>query len=68
VAKTRTLLPRYALMAQGERVHICTWPAVWPTVSQDGGEISARRAHYDETVANRIELWRIASRTNVLVV
>lgn len=24
-------LARYALMAQGEQVHISTWPAVWPT-------------------------------------
>lgn len=24
-------LARYALMAQGEQIHISTWPAVWPT-------------------------------------
>ena len=24
-------LARYAMMAQGEQVHIATWPAVWPT-------------------------------------
>lgn len=24
-------LARYALMAQGEQVHISTWPAIWPT-------------------------------------
>jgi nitrilase len=24
-------LARYSLMAQGERVHISTWPAIWPT-------------------------------------
>lgn len=25
-------LARYSLMAQGEQVHISTWPAVWPAV------------------------------------
>ena len=31
-------LARYALMAQGEQVHISTWPAIWPTrlVQGDG--------------------------------
>jgi nitrilase len=24
-------LARYALMAQGEQIHVSTWPAVWPT-------------------------------------
>lgn len=24
-------LARYSLMAQGERIHISTWPAIWPT-------------------------------------
>ncbi|KAE9372627.1 carbon-nitrogen hydrolase [Stipitochalara longipes BDJ] len=47
-------LARYALMAQGEQVHISTWPAVWPTVYQDGNEISGRRPHYDNSTANRI--------------
>lgn len=28
-------LARYALMAQGEQVHISTWPAIWPT--REGG-------------------------------
>lgn len=31
-------LARYALMAQGEQIHISTWPAIWPTRdSNDSG-------------------------------
>ncbi|GAB7352443.1 hypothetical protein MBLNU459_g2858t1 [Dothideomycetes sp. NU459] len=41
-------LARYALMAQGEQVHISTWPAVWPTrvlgASKREGETAARGA------------------------
>lgn len=48
-------LARYALMAQGEQLHISTWPAVWPTRveavasrdSTDGGK------YYDNVAANR---------------
>jgi predicted amidohydrolase len=33
-------LARYALMAQGEQIHISTWPAVWPTRDFDDYGIS----------------------------
>jgi len=45
-------LARYALMAQGEQVHISTWPAVWPTVVLTGGEMAGRRPRYDNSAAN----------------
>jgi nitrilase len=47
-------LARYALMAQGEQVHISTWPSVWPTVVQTGQEIAGRRPNYDNATANRM--------------
>ena len=41
-------LARYALMAQGEQLHISSWPAVWPTrLSGSGG------ANFDNVSANR---------------
>ncbi|OJJ84734.1 carbon-nitrogen hydrolase family protein [Aspergillus glaucus CBS 516.65] len=61
-------LTRYALMAQGENVHISTWPAIWPTRSQptptaggsaperqDGNNAQSTVAHknYDNVAANR---------------
>ncbi|SMY25426.1 unnamed protein product [Zymoseptoria tritici ST99CH_1A5] len=46
-------LARWTLMAQGEQLHISTWPSVWPTrrvaneVKSDGGK------QYDNIAANR---------------
>ncbi len=40
-------LARYALMAQGEQVHISTYPAIWPT------KIPQTRGNYDNVAANR---------------
>ncbi|CZT14104.1 related to aliphatic nitrilase [Ramularia collo-cygni] len=50
-------LARWTLMAQGEQVHVSTWPAVWPTVrvgersEREGGEGAERQ--YDNVAANR---------------
>jgi nitrilase len=44
-------LARYALMAQGEQVHISTWPAVWPTVVSSGNR--GNRPQYDNVTANK---------------
>lgn len=41
-------LARYALMAQGEQVHISSWPPVWPTKRPERG------GNYDNLAANRI--------------
>lgn len=41
-------LARYTLMAQGEQVHISTWPAVWPTRAADGAS-----KNYDNVAANK---------------
>ena len=61
-------LARYSLMAQGEQVHISTWPAVWPTNipeipnkhtnDQGKGKIDGiskvdKRLNYDNVFANR---------------
>ncbi|KAF7561204.1 hypothetical protein G7046_g2938 [Stylonectria norvegica] len=56
-------LARYSLMAQGEQIHISTWPAVWPTrmptpaktSESHGSEASAvaPKANYDNVAANR---------------
>jgi len=40
-------LARYALMAQGEQIHLSTWPAIWPTKEPLGG------GNYDNVAANR---------------
>lgn len=40
-------LARYALMAQGEQIHLSTWPAIWPTKDPRGG------GNYDNVAANR---------------
>jgi nitrilase len=48
-------LARYALMAQGEQVHISTWPAVWPTRALEP-EVAATKGqgkNYDNVAANR---------------
>lgn len=63
-------LARYTLMAQGEQLHISTWPAVWPTrevvpsvrdPGSSGEEIKdearsnkPKEANYDNVAANRI--------------
>lgn len=41
-------LARYALMAQGEQIHISSWPAIWPTKKPVTGE------NFDNLGANRI--------------
>lgn len=41
-------LARYSLMAQGEQLHISSWPPVWPTRRPKGG------GNYDIVAANRI--------------
>ena len=41
-------LARYALMAQGEQVHISNWPPIWPTKPPQSG------GNYDNIAANRI--------------
>ncbi|KAI0485616.1 carbon-nitrogen hydrolase [Xylaria cf. heliscus] len=57
-------LARFSLMAQGEQVHISTWPAIWPTrapsSSSDAETPSSSRpggtgaSNYDNVAANRI--------------
>ncbi|KAK9237689.1 aliphatic nitrilase [Lipomyces kononenkoae] len=58
-------LARYSLMAQGEQIHISTWPSVWPTrvlarmTSSENEEaplpvpIAGRGTNYDNVAANR---------------
>ncbi|KAH7020570.1 carbon-nitrogen hydrolase [Ilyonectria destructans] len=51
-------LARYTLMAQGEQIHISTWPPVWPTrvppPSQGESTSSAlEKPNYDNVTANR---------------
>lgn len=41
-------LARYALMAQGEQVHISSWPPMWPTRRPKGG------GNFNNVAANRI--------------
>ncbi|KAI0454454.1 carbon-nitrogen hydrolase [Xylaria acuta] len=59
-------LARFSLMAQGEQVHISSWPAIWPTrapspVSSNNASTSDSSAggstgasNYDNVAANRI--------------
>ncbi|KAE8389565.1 carbon-nitrogen hydrolase [Aspergillus alliaceus] len=55
-------LARYALMAQGEQVHISTWPAIWPTRVPSPSALgesnpqpgATATANYDNVAANRI--------------
>lgn len=56
-------LARWSLMAQGEQVHVTTWPAVWPSrktaqssdSSSAGGEGKEGGARqYDNLAANRM--------------
>jgi nitrilase len=46
-------LARYAMMTQGEQVHISSWPAIWPTTIQQGTDQGESRAAYRNAVANR---------------
>jgi nitrilase len=41
-------LARYTLMAQGEQIHISSWPALWPT------RRPTRGVNYDNVAANRL--------------
>jgi nitrilase len=41
-------LARYALMSQGEQIHVSSWPALWPTRPPSSG------ANYDNVAANRV--------------
>lgn len=44
-------LARYSLMAQGEQLHISTWPPIWPT--RDPTTSGGTGANYDNVTANR---------------
>ncbi|KAF4954510.1 hypothetical protein FSARC_12123 [Fusarium sarcochroum] len=52
-------LARYTLMAQGEQLHISTWPPIWPTrvpPAQEPPETSGSaviKPNYDNVTANR---------------
>jgi predicted amidohydrolase len=47
-------LARYSLIAQGEQLHISTWPAVWPTrVSDSRNTGESKGKNYDNVAANR---------------
>ena len=60
-------LARYAMMSQGQHIHVSTWPAVWPTrmpmeprtSSSSNNEQSTARTkdrgkNYDNILANRL--------------
>lgn len=61
-------LARYALMAQGEQIHISTWPASWPTRALSGDTVQdsektsegeqagkpSQAKNYDNVAANRM--------------
>ncbi|KAI5457635.1 carbon-nitrogen hydrolase [Mariannaea sp. PMI_226] len=55
-------LARYSLMAQGEQVHISTWPAIWPTRMSNNSDNNNNNKNnnsnpvaknYDNVAANR---------------
>lgn len=46
-------LARYALMAEGEQIHISTWPAVWPTRALQADVVATKGKNYDNLAANR---------------
>ncbi|KAH0386712.1 nitrilase, partial [Aureobasidium melanogenum] len=46
-------LARYALMAEGEQIHISTWPAVWPTRALQPDVFATKGKNYDNLAANR---------------
>lgn len=45
-------LARWALMAQGEQVHVTTWPPTWPTKRAGEGQAVVGKP-YDNLAANR---------------
>ena len=55
-------LARYAMMSQGEDVHVSSWPAVWPSRvesgrgnGEDGGAVvKPKGKNYDNVMANRM--------------
>jgi nitrilase len=55
-------LARYSLIAQGEDIHISTWPAVWPTRLTDDTSTTtstkpaatSKGKNYDNILANRL--------------
>lgn len=50
-------LARYTLIAQGEQIHISSWPAIWPTRILDnagqGSSSNTKGRNYDNIAANR---------------
>jgi predicted amidohydrolase len=50
-------LARYTLMAQGENIHLSTWPPIWPTrvppVNESGELKVVDKPNYDNVTANR---------------
>lgn len=46
-------LARYSLMAQGEQIHISTWPASWPTRALKPSMTATDAKNYDNVAANR---------------
>ncbi|GKU07632.1 aliphatic nitrilase [Fusarium langsethiae] len=52
-------LARYTLMAQGENIHLSTWPPIWPTrvspaeQSTDKLKTTPDKPNYDNVTANR---------------
>ncbi|KKY23776.1 putative nitrilase [Diplodia seriata] len=44
-------LARYALMAQGEQLHVSAWPPIWPT--RDPTTATSGVKNYDNVAANR---------------
>lgn len=49
-------LARYTLMAQGEQIHVSSWPPVWPTRRpQQGGNFNNVAANRIRTIAHAFE-------------
>lgn len=50
-------LARYAMMSQGEQVHISTWPAVWPTriPGQKSDGVDGVESHSEDDHQNQID-------------
>ncbi|KAF9760765.1 hypothetical protein IL306_004138 [Fusarium sp. DS 682] len=49
-------LARYSLIAQGENIHISTWPPIWPTrvpAPDESSTASKDKPNYDNVTANR---------------
>ena len=48
-------LARFSLMAQGEQLHLTTWPPLWPTrrVAKKSAESGGGGKQYDNLAANR---------------